>query len=98
MTLPRTAAEAVFAAADWQRDMRMVHVLKPEPKRWYTVVGLWVEGELVVAGVIEGMHNAVDAGPEAGSDYQRYAESFWASDPTEAERLAQRQVIEERDG
>lgn len=55
----------------------------------YTVIGLWIDNELVVAGVADGDVPMVDNGPDASErDYQRYAETFEATGPDEAEQLA----------
>lgn len=56
----------------------------------YTVVGLIDpdSDELLVAGVIPGEHDCVDSGP-LGDRFFRYAISVQASNPQEAERLAQ---------
>jgi hypothetical protein len=54
----------------------------------YTVIGLWLRQQPVVAGVIEGEHNCVDS--SGGDPYSdgRWATSVEAKDPDEAEELA----------
>lgn len=47
----------------------------------FTVLGAWVDDELVIAGVIAGEHAAIDSGD------QRFAESVDATGPEEAERI-----------
>ena len=49
----------------------------------YTVIGLWLNDEPVVAGVIEGEHNCVDTG-----DGDRWATPVEADDPDKAEVAA----------
>lgn len=53
----------------------------------FTVIGLWLDDELTIAGVVEGDVKAVDSGPEAGG-LQRYCQSFEADSPDEAEVAA----------
>ena len=53
----------------------------------YTVFGLWVGDEPLVAGVVEGEHNAVDTEGESGG-FSRWATSVQAEDPDSAEALA----------
>ena len=54
----------------------------------YTVIGLWIDDELVIAGVVEGDVPVVDNGPDAGDGYQRYAQPVEADSPDDAERVA----------
>jgi hypothetical protein len=54
----------------------------------YTVIGLWQGDEMIVAGVIEGEHEAVDSDP---GDYRyngRFATTVEAEDPEAAEHQA----------
>lgn len=54
----------------------------------YTVVGLTDEaGDLLVAGVLPGRHDCVDAESQSGEFY-RYATTVEADDPDEAELKA----------
>jgi len=54
----------------------------------YTVIGLWVEDEPVVAGVIEGEHPAVDSDPFDSRFRGRWMTSVDAEGPAEAEIAA----------
>lgn len=67
----------------------------------YTVIGLvnnnaWPRS-LTVAGVIEGDHNCVDDGGDAPESAQRWASSYDADDPAEAEDMAHAAMLEEFD-
>ena len=58
----------------------------------YTVIGLWFKDKPVVAGVIEGVHDCVDA-PTLGQDFSgRWAWAVAASNSKEAERMAVAEV------
>lgn len=54
----------------------------------YTVIGVWQDDTLVIAGVAEGSVPMVDNGPDIFGP-QRYAGVFVADCPDDAERLAQ---------
>ena len=57
----------------------------------FTVFGLWIDDEPVVAGVVEGDLNCVDNDPQFFT-YQRWATSVEAATPDHAERLAVRDM------
>jgi hypothetical protein len=59
----------------------------------YTVIGLWIGDEPIVAGVIEGDHPMVDAAG-IGDEYQRWATHVYAEDAESAEAYA----VEEMSG
>lgn len=64
----------------------------------YTVIGLVDdEGRLTVAGVIEGKHNTVDSQLDSTGG-QRWASSFYAADPDEAEKFAREETLEDAYG
>jgi hypothetical protein len=54
----------------------------------YTVIGLWYDDEPVVAGVVEGEHNAVDSDPCHERFQGRWSTSVEADDPDDAESRA----------
>ena len=54
----------------------------------YTVIGLWVGTDPVVAGVVEGIHDAVDTDDSDSRFNGRWAHSVEADGPDEAEALA----------
>lgn len=61
-----------------------------ETKQTYTVIGVYVDNQPVVAGVIEGDHKCVDASfaDQAAWPFERWADPIEANDPVEAERTA----------
>lgn len=54
-------------------------------KQTYTVIGVYVDNQPVVAGVIEGDHKCVDRDP---GPFERWADPIEANDPVEAEHTA----------
>ena len=68
----------------------------------YTVIALSTEdGDFLVAGVLAGDHHCVDAEPSSLADagttfyrFYRFATSVEASDPDEAEELAEKEFRE----
>ena len=52
----------------------------------YSVIGLYIDDEPVIAGVIEGEHPCVDSDP--GGEFQRWATTVEAGTPEEAETEA----------
>jgi len=58
----------------------------------YTVIGLVRDGRLIVAGVIEGAHKALDTDPGDESDGYRYATEIEADSPDEAAHAADLEV------
>jgi hypothetical protein len=58
----------------------------------YTVIGLWLDDEPFVAGVIEGSHAAVDTDPNLSGEVSRWAVMVAAADPDAAEVAALEQI------
>lgn len=54
----------------------------------YTVIGIYLHDEPLVAGVIRGEHNCIDSGGPMEGDGQRWATSVKARDWRQAEKLA----------
>ena len=62
-------------------------LVRNQPKRVYTVTGLVIDGELHIAGIMEGDNLVVDENWESGG-HMRYATSLFAASVQEAETLA----------
>lgn len=62
----------------------------------FTVVGLWVDDEPLVAAVLEGEREIVDSEDESGG-FQRWGTSVEATDPDHAEVLACAELLGEDD-
>ena len=57
------------------------------PKRVYTVIGLWIDGEPLVVGVMEGKWSCVDSDMSSGG-FERWATSVRATSADDAEAKA----------
>jgi len=85
---PKRSVEA--AVGDLGQAHRRLGDLLQELDPQYTVVGLRDSlGELTVAGVFPGSHDAADSDP--GGEFQRWASSYQVDDPSDAEALARQE-------